>query len=192
MLPGDGSLVSPSISGPFLWKMRSPNDLLTDYERGGSALNASGSSLDVQTWTFGYDAPDVWVEDEANVRTVLFSKPDITELGGAFDQNMNPFVTYVDGSGAHYWWYDTTLSQQVFSDLPDGSVNPRCCIDDHRIVFSTSIDIILAYTRGNSLYYRQQRDRYGTEYNRASLDNKQLASVGMSTVNRLQFMIVNK
>lgn len=189
MLPGDGSLVDPSIPSPFLWKMRTADDLLTDYERGGDALNLPGDSLNAQTWTFGYDAPDVWVEDEAKVRTVLFSKPWITELAGTFDQNMNPFVAFVDSAGAHFWWYDTTQGKQVFSDLPANSTTPRCCLDDHRSTSSTTSDIILMYQRGLLLCYVQQRGRFATEHVVATDVTGALQSIGMNTANRLQFKI---
>lgn len=187
MLPGDGTLVDPALPAPFLWKMRDRDDLLTDYEQGGTALNQAGGSLVAQTWTFGYTAPDVWVQDAEGNKTVLFSKPGITELAGAFDQNMNQFVAYVDATGAHFWWYDTTQSSQVFTDLPSGSTTPRCCMDEHRAVYAADSDIILAYKRSGNLCYRRQRDRYATEYVLESPFPHELIRVGMNTILRLQF-----
>lgn len=186
MLPGDGTLTNPAIVAPFLWKMRTHADPLTDYEQGGDALNAGGR-LDTQTWTFGYAEPDVWVEDAAGNRTVLFSKPGITELAGAFDQNMTPFATYVDATGAHFWWFDTTQNMQVFTDMAAGVANPRCCMDERRFVFMTNSDIILAYLRAGNLCCRVQRDRYATEYVLAQNVETRLWCVGMNTNLRLQF-----
>lgn len=189
MLPGDGTLIDPPLPSAFAWRMRQNVSPLTDYERGGAQLNLAGDSLDIQTWEFGYTDPDIWVQDEAGTRTTLLSTTGVTELAGAFDQNMNPFVAFTDATGAHYWWFDSTAGGQVLSDLPAGSVNPRCCIDDRRDSQLASSDIILAYMRGGSLYYRQQRDRFAVEYLLASAVAGTLQSVGLHDKFRLQFKV---
>lgn len=189
MLPGDGTLTNTALPRPFMWPMRSATDLLTDYERGGAGINDAGQGLDAQQWTLTYTAPDVIVTDETGHETMLFSQPGITELALAFDQNMHPFVAFVDGVGAHYWWFDTTSGAQVFTDLPLDATHPRACIDDHRALEIAMSDIILAYQRGGALYYRQQRDRFATEYLLMADAGGELVSVGMSTGLRLQFAI---
>ena len=97
----------------------------------------------------------------------LFASPNITWVRLAFDQNMHPFVTFVDQSGSRYWWFDPTVPGQVFATLPVGSSRASCTMDDKRPL-STQLgtnDIILCYINvGNNLVYRQERDRYNTEY----------------------------
>jgi hypothetical protein len=53
-------------------------------------------------------------------------------------------------------------------------------------------DIILAYIRDNTLYYRQQRDRYGIERTlRTGLfDSVKLRNIGMARNYRLYFELV--
>jgi len=189
MLPGDGALSTPSLPTAFRWPMRSATDLLTDYEQGGEELNDANGDLSVQTWTLTYAAPDVIVTDAAGHATTLFSRDGITELALAFNQNMAPFVAFVQDGQARFWWFDITAGANVFTDLPLDATHPRACLDDHRALETATSDIILAYQREGALYYRQQRDRFATEYLLTADAGGELVSVGMSTGLRLQFAI---
>lgn len=180
-----GDITVDPIAAAFLFKQREYGDLLTDYEMGGVALNDSSQGLMVKEWTATYHDGGVYV-GAADVPEVLqFSKPGITEVALAFDQNMNPFVAFVDGAGSHFWWFDSTTSQMTFTDL--AGTTPRCTLDDGRALQRNTSDIILAYMKGNDLYYRQQRDRYETEYLLKSSAGNKLVTVGMNKGLRLQF-----
>ena len=71
-----------------------------------------------------------------------------------------------------------------------GAVNPRVTLDDKRRGQTSSSDVILAYLRAGSLYYRQQRDRYLTEYLlTANPPCGGLATLCMSTGGRLHLAL---
>jgi hypothetical protein len=182
MIP-DRTLVTPAL--PSDWLHAISNDPLVDHEMGGIALRDASQGLSVKLWTATYDGTHVLVSD-GTTTTTLFPATGVVHLGLAFDQNMNPFVAYVDGTGAHYWWYDTVAQAQVFSDLP-GAITPCCTLDDHRELQSSSSDIILAYLKDGGLRYRQQRDRFATEYLLELGPWFALVAVGLNKTQRLQF-----
>ncbi len=190
MLPGDGSLSGVAHIGTFLEPAGVRTVPLVDVELGGTALNDGVAGLYVQLWTVRYARPDVIVSAPTSPDTVLFSREGITELGLAFDQNMSPFVAFVQEGAAKYWWFDTQAGGHVFSDLPVGSITPRCGMDDKRDVLLAGSDIILAYVRGTNLYYRLQRDRYTVEYLLKTAAGSSLVNIGMNTQHRFQFRLM--
>lgn len=169
-----------------------PPDDLWDMEIGGAALNDPSQGLRVKVWTLRAVGAtgDVYVGAFDVFETLLFTAPGIQEVSLAFDQNMRPFVAFVQSGQAKYRWYDTLTGTNVITELDPLDRNPRCCMDDKRDgqTSSGTNDVILAYTRENALYYRQQRERYGVERLLKTEVNGRLMRVGMNTVNRLQFM----
>lgn len=193
----DQRLSTLLVEGHFLQPDNLENQLLMDYERGGIGLNDPTEGLFVQDWVCRY-APatgDVTVSADNWPSTVVFNRPLITELSFTFDQNMQPFVTFVQDGVAKFYWWDTNISSFTFSDLPANSITPRCCLDDKRYTQADSSDIILCYVHSGALKYRQQRDRYTIEY---TLDDPflhpqyqlpaVLKRVGMNEKGRLQWL----
>lgn len=162
---------------------------LVDYEIGGTNLNQPGEGHRVKLWTLRYETPNMILSAPGVPDAIQFSRTGITEVGLAFDQNMRPFVAFVENGVAKYWWYDTVAAAQVFTDLPATSANPRCCMDDSRPLQFAINDIILAYTKGGDLYYRQQRDRFATERLLKTAIGGNLEAIGMSEGFRLQFLV---
>lgn len=168
---------------------------LTDFELGGIALSDASQGLQVQRWTCRAD-PDtgvVYLGAELVPETVLFTAEGITELSLAFDQNMRPFVAFTQLGQAKYRWYDTVLGANRITELDPSDRTPKCCMDDKRPwqVSQGSNDIILAYLRADSMYFRQQRERYEVERLLATgLEGKKLIKVGMSAAMRLQFELI--
>ena len=163
----------------------------TDQELGGIALSDASQGLQVQVWTITYVNEDVIViPADTGSPTTLFTLTGITEINLSFDQNMNVFVAYVMEGQAWYYWYDpipqTFLHQIMASDVD----NPRCCMDDKRIEVVDSSDILLAYTRGDNLYYREQRDRYTVEYLLKLGAEGNLEHIGMNKSLRVQFQML--
>jgi hypothetical protein len=185
------------VAGHFLPPDDLTNYLLMDYENGGIGLNDTSEGLNYQPWTLRYssEAENVIISAANHPASVLFNRPDITEISLAFDQNMNPFVTFMQAGTAVYWWWDTATDQREFTNLPANSRSPRCCIDDKRDERSGTSDIILCYVTSDVLYNRQERDRYTVEY---TLQNPfvhpdngltaVLVRVGMNDQNRLQWL----
>lgn len=160
---------------------------LLDYEYGGIHLNDSSQGLRYQIWTLRYSSGDIILSAPNTSDTVLFSRALVSEISLAFDQNMRPFVAFVEDGVAKYWWYNTLTATQDFTDLPVGSIYPKCCLDDKRPLEVGTSDIIMAYIRANVLYFRAQRDRYTVEYTLVNGITTRLNRIGMSSVNRVQF-----
>jgi len=138
------------------------NSLLLDYENGGIGLNDPSEGLNFQKWILRYfpTTDDMSIQAANTPLTVLFNRSDITEISLAFDQNMNPFVAFVEAGAAKYWWFDPVPNQTVFANLPANSTTPRCCIDDKRDDRSGTSDIILCYVNDGKLYERMERERF--------------------------------
>jgi hypothetical protein len=188
-LPGN-VLVEPFSPAPFEPPDDTPRSpLTTDLEKGGTALNDPSQGLMVKDWKFFMVLDDVVVAPAGGgVATVLFNQPGVTEVSGSFDQNMNPAVAYVDGAGAHLWWFDTTVGAMVFTDLPVGVRTPFLTLDDKRAIANTYSDILLFYVLNTNLCYRQQRNRYGVERILYSFNGPQvdILRVGMNKGLRVQ------
>ena len=178
-------------------EFRSPDNVdrpssLVDYELGGRALNDPTEGLEVHVWTCEYnpDTGDVTVSAPGQPHQTIFTELGITSLSLAFDQNMRPFVGFLQNGQARFFWYDTVLGETQITDLPVGTEAPQCCMDDKRDMQTSQgfNDVIIAYVRGTALYYRQQRDRYEVEYLlTATIPGSRLIRVGMNRGLRLQF-----
>jgi hypothetical protein len=191
-LPGN-VLVEPFQPAPF----DEPDDvprvpLTTDLELGGTALNDPSFGLQVKDWKFFYVLDDVVVSPAAGgLTTVLFNRPGVTEVSGAFDQNMNPAVAFVDGAGAWLWYFDTVLNAYTFLALPAGTRTPFLTMDDKRPTANSYNDILLFYVLNTNLTYRQQRNRFGIErilysFNGPEVD---ILRVGMNKGLRVQIEV---
>ena len=195
-IPGN-RLSSQLLAAHFLEPDNRENFLLLDYEAGGIGLNDPTEGLFYQTWTLRYfpATGDMTVEAPNTLQTILFNRPDITEISLAWDQNMNPFVAFMQAGQAVYWWFDTMDSSTKFTNLPGTAITPKCCLDDKRHLQTGTSDIILCYVDGTKLEMQMQRDRYTITY---TLQNPfvhpdsglpaVLKRVGMNKVNRLQWL----
>lgn len=188
MLPDD-TLSSEPVPGQFAEPAASRKDWTVDTEMGGVGLSNPSGGLRDRLWTLRYESPRVIVSAEGVPDTVLFEREGITELSLAFDQNMRPCVAFVDGDGPWLWWYDSQAQAQVFTALPAGATSPKVCTDEKRRTLLANSDIILAYLRDGWLCYRQQRDRFDTEYQLAPVTTGRLVTIGMNTGYRLQFKV---
>lgn len=170
---------------------------LRAVEFGGVDLNDPSQGIRLKPWYLTYAVNgDVVVSAEGSVSTVLFNRPDITELSLAFDRNMQPAVAFVQAGQAKFYWFDTIASDFVFWETELGAaVNPRVTHDDKRDGQSAISDVILAYVRDGVLRYRQQRDRYEVEITPpigpggSPLSTQRLYHVGMNNKLRLQFAV---
>lgn len=181
-------LSSVAINAPFLEVQNDIHNTLVDYELGGVALNDPTQGLRVKTWTLFVDGQDVNIKADDVAPVTLFSLPGIREVSLAFDQNMHPFVAFVQHQTARFWWFDTVVGHVVFTDL-DEAVSPRCTLDDKRDESTGTSDILLAYVKDDNLYFRAERDRYTLEYLLKANVDATLISVGMMKNNRVKFRL---
>lgn len=198
-LPDGKVLSSVYITGPYA---ETPDRRAwlesRDWELGGTALNYPNDGLRIQEWTLEYYNNKVYVSSAIQEgRTLLFEMAGLVEISLAFDPNMTPFVAYMKevggdvGQESWYWWYDATVPGYVHVKLPDYSYYPKCCLDDKRPL-AQSIQqqhVILSYMRGNSLYVREQVDRFATEILMWTGFRARLNKVGMNIHNRLQWQL---
>lgn len=186
MIP-TGGLSSTPQPAPFSERVNSTLQPLIDYEMGGRAINDTSAGLQYQLWRVRVDEDVVYLGPDGGNEQPAFIRPGITEVALAFDQNMQPVIAFTQGGQAWLWWFDGTVPGMVFTSIL-GAVNPRVTLDDKRRGQTSSSDVILAYLRAGSLYYRQQRDRYQTEYLlTANPPCGGLATLCMSAGGRLQF-----
>lgn len=190
MLPDDVLSTIPVVSSLLLPDGRQ-GGMLYDFEMGGVALNDGSEGIELQLWV-------CWVDRSNNVRvramagsgagTVLFNQPGIIRVSFSFDSNMQPAVAYEIGDEVRFFWFDSVSAGYVTTTYADART-PRVVHDDKRDFAASKSDVILAYLRGNSLYFRQQRDRYLVEYPlEAGLPKTlRLANLGMGTNYRLHF-----
>lgn len=166
-----------------------------DYHDGGIAIQDASEGLLYQRWRarlFDAGEPTSYVMLDApnTPEFQLYAVPGMTQISIAFDQNMRPALAYADGSGSHLWWYDSVVQGMTVTSV-DGTT-PRIAMDDLRLLGSNiyqSNDIILAYIRGGSLYYRQQRDRFTIERWLSDEVTGGLIKIGMNRQLRLQYMM---
>lgn len=149
----------------FLGSRGASVDPLLDYEDGGIDFNDPSEGHFYQWWRARVvDGTSIVVGAQYVPEQVLYTGTDITEVSLTFDQNMRPCLAFVDNGRAYLQWYDTSVSQQVVTDLGSTVVTPRVALDDKRNSQSGNSDIILAYLKEGTLRVKQQRDRFGTEY----------------------------
>lgn len=177
-------------------QFEAPRDIaklpLEDWDKGGVAVGDASQGLRVYDWRCFMDGNDVRVEVPGVVSpSTVISQANIAELAFTWDRAMRPFLAWqLENGTCQYRWYDPLVSDFVISDLPSGSKNPRCQLDDKRVSQSAASDIILAYMNSGELRYRQQRDRYTVErVLKTDLGTKSLVQIGMSRANRFQFRL---
>lgn len=187
MLP-QNTYSSIAIPGQFLNPDDRVNSSLVDYEQGGVALNNATQGLMSYTWKCFMEGSTVLLQREGAAEITLFSTDGITELALAFDQNMQYSVAYVQNGILKLRWYDSLVANYITTVFSDAR-NPCLTLDDKRQTQTGNSDVLLAYIRGTTLYYRQQRDRYSVERTlRTGLfASTILNKIGMSANYRVQF-----
>lgn len=181
---------------PIVLPLLEPNDRpvtpLTDWCRGGVALSDPSQTLDYQNWSIALEGEDVVVIPETvGSPSVIFSRPGITELSLAFDNNMRPNISFVQNGDAIHYFFDPVPNDYTFLNLPAGAITPRCTIDDVRPTQVQTSSVILGYVIDGILYMRDQRDRFTIEYEMGEVE-RPLVKIGMGAqgnVRRLHFVI---
>ena len=184
MMPAGGMSVTSVPSSMTAPDTLGRNPITMDYERGGAAVGNSAMGLNSLNWRIQVVGNEVRLSPSPyTTETVLFSVAGITEASLGFDQTMRPAVAYVLNGVAKLWWYDTQAAAQVTTTLASDVRSPFLTLDDKRGSASASNDILMFYLREQSLYYRQQRDRFQTEYLVSAFDFAvaRIARVGLST-----------
>lgn len=187
MMPNNAPSTEP-VPSAFAYRVRRRTQPLIDYEQGGAALRDASKGYNVKLWTLEYRDGGLFLSAEDVDESLLFSRSGVTRVGLGFTQGMVPVVAFEDGDGAWIRYYDNNSSDFVLLQLPSGSRDTCCTLDDHRLSQTSSSDVIVSYLRGTNLYFVQQRESYAVE-RQLSSGVSALTAIGMSVVGRLQFRI---
>ncbi len=195
MLP-DEVLSTEIIEAPFQGATALPITQYIDYEDGGIAIQDPSEGLLYQVWrarivnnpSTGND--EIYIGAEEVEETLFLAATSITEVSLAFDRNMNLNVAYVQGGDAKLYWYDSALPGYTTTDYGTTITTPRITHDDKRPLQTNQSDVILGYLKDGDLCYRQQRDRYDTEYVlQEDVESTGLIKLGLNKSLRLQFLL---
>ena len=197
MLPADGSgvrrLSTINVPAPIIGGRSLPISLKEDFEDGPIDLNDPSSGLMYQVWRgIASDQGVSLIKDagEGDVEEIL-TQLNITEMSFTFDQNGRPSVCYTQYGQTKIYWYDSTVGGVATTVLGSGLGSPKIFLDDKRTTQTSISDMIVGYIKQKQLCYRQQRDRFGTEYVLATNVEGRLQKIGMGNNLRLQFVVGN-
>ena len=196
MLPSNAISATPQYS-PY--QFPDSVDILSaeSLEYGGLAINDASQGRLVKVWrayittTLGVSTINVVPQIAGTPVTAIYTGAGvITTVSLAFDSSMNPAVCFVEAGTLKLRWYNTLAgAYQVDSYSP--ATSGRVSTDDKRSGVEGQSDVIFAYTRGGTLYWRQERDRYGVEYTVGPSFALVLRRLGMNQKFRLQFELVS-
>lgn len=160
-----------------------------DYELGGPVLNDGNAGQFDTVWTCEVVGSTVQLRHDGISAINLFNRANINDIALAFTQNMQPTVawTETDGSGWLRYFDTDTLD---FAILSLGSIRtPRLALDDKRPQSSSISDVLLVYVKDNKIVYRQQRDKFQTEYELLTVNSSTtLVRIGMKDL-KMHFVL---
>lgn len=161
---------------------------LSDKTYGGVALNDASRGRQVQLWAAYYDGASVVVGPSGGPPQQSVPIPGVTSCSLGFDANMNTVIGWMDGSGAHVRYFNSSTLGYSVLDVP-GASSCKVRTDDTRAFNSTASDVIFAYTLNGYLNFRMERDRYAVEYRVGAVGAARLRLMGMSRGQRFQFAV---
>jgi len=163
---------------------------LYSRERAGKDLNDASEGINTYGWTaVGDELTGKVVLTRDGLRPVdLGIFGPLRTISIAFDQNMQPALAYVQEDRAcKLYWYDSTIPGYTTITLPAGARDPILTMDEKRNPLVEQSDILLFYTIGQDLYYRQQSDRFISQTLLYSGVQGRLFKIGMNTRWCIQF-----
>ncbi len=164
---------------------------LIDSHWGGIGIGDASHGLLYQVWTVQLIGGQAVLSAPNTAPFNFQALPNAAWIALAFDQNSRPYIAYADiNCNASYYWYDSTIPGYRTSTLAGVVKRPFMVLDDPRPVESSNSDVLLAYVRNGELFYRQQRDRFGIEYDLGPAPAT-LVQFGMNHGLRMQFAFQN-
>jgi len=158
-------------------------------ELGGVALNDATQGRRVRTWKAWIDDKTIKIApfvEMAPVTTLVTVAGTLTSVSLAFDASMAPTICYFEDDLLKLRWYNT-VTASFQTDSFSGATSARVSTDDKRSSREGQSDVIFAYVRAGTLYYRQQRDRYLIERVVGAAVKRKLTRLGLTQNYRLQF-----
>lgn len=189
MLP-DGIITStPFVSNFLNTNLEVFNPLKYSVMGSMSLIDPSKGRL-VKKWIAEYSNGNITVKPEDGPIVFTLPQSDVKVLSLAFTTNMDITLAWVTSVGIKLYYFNSLTSTYITREFI-GPSSCLVCVDKADLFYSAESDVILSYTLNGKLYYRQQRDRYDTEY-LIGTTNKLLMRAGPNVGNRLQFELVDK
>lgn len=170
-------------------------DYLTAYTFGPNDVGDSTLGPYVRSWKVRATDSGVYLSRENNTNDgweaeqllVSYSGDPIVEVDIAFEQAARPVIVAERAGEIWIYRFNPLTSMFVFENFGEGR-NPRAVLDSPLDV--TISDVLIFYIQDTAgfLCYRQQRDRYATEYNTILPTNADyyLEEIGFSRDNRVK------
>lgn len=187
MIPLNTFTPTPIVSD-FIDPYGRPYNPLSQYVMGGLAIGDASAGREVQVWNVAYNGANITVRPEVGAVAFSMAQSDVQSVSLAFDNNMGLAIAWTTSSGANLYYFDTLTTAYTTQFFP-GITSCRVCVDDARDFYAAQSDVIFSYTLSNTLYYRQQRDRYDIQYT-IGATTKRLIRAAPNVGNRLQFQLV--
>ena len=198
MIPGGVLVADAPITDYLEPDNRHRSNLLEDFERGALAISNPGGGMEQANWRAAVVDTAITVQNllSGPAVTLVTTSQAATEVSLAFDASMAPVLAWVEGGTTKFRWFDSTVPGYVVETLA-GTRCPRLTLDDKRAALDTWRDVLLIYVKTGTperLAYRQQRDRYLTEYILMDLPANffRLGRVGMAKSTRLQIELITR
>lgn len=166
----------------------------SDQHFGGIAISDPSHGINYQVWTAYTDQVNIWLTAPNTPPFIFLANVNPVWVALAFDQNSRPAIGYVQKNGAaFFYWFNPIPNAFVTTQLPTSALYSRIfmAMDDLRPFNIANSDVIIAYTRGTTLFMRVQRDRYGVEYTLGTVPTGTLVQIGMDMKWRFQFAFQN-
>lgn len=185
----ENRLSSETIFGIFIGGRAMPVNKDHDFESGGIGIQDPSQGLNYQIWESVLQDDNVILSSATTNEFIAYTGSNITEISFTFDRNMNFTLAFIQNGEAKLHWYDSQLGAMTTTNFGSSVSSPRVSLDDKRDLQSAISDVIFAYVKNNNLCYRQQRDRFQTEYILKTGGVNKLKKFGMNSKYRLQFLI---
>lgn len=191
----DNSLSSVPVPSNFIGARREITQKKIDKSDGGISIRDPSRGLFYQIWTaqvesnLDLETDDIMVSSGNYPAFSIYQGWGITEISLAFDLSCNPIVAFVEKGVAKVRWWDSSIRDYTTTEVGEHCLDPKVCLDEPRSENGINSDVILAYLKDASLYFRMQRDLYQIEYLLDEGPFLELQKLGLGAL-RLQFQVI--
>lgn len=182
-------LITPiPIQSAFVAPWDEPYDPLIQVVLGGTAIGSGELGREVKKWTVFYEDDTIKVAPEDGAIAYTLAVMGVLTCSLSFDANMQVTIAYTKSDGSYLYYFNSLTG--VFTTLRiEGSGSCRVCVDDPRLFNSTASDVVFSYVIDDTLFYREQRDRYAIEYTVGPAKGLDLLQAAPSVLNRVQWRL---
>ena len=177
MIPSNEFTTIPVVSA-FLPPNDEPYRPLTQTVMGGIAIGNITGGMNVKRWVVYYENNTINIKQENGSVAFMLDALDVETISLAFDATMSVVLAWKTSTGVKLYYRNSVTSLYTTKDI----VGATSC----RVTRDKNLDMVFAFTSGNSLYYMYQNDNYTNQFLIASTVNK-LIKLGFNLDNRLQF-----